>query len=49
MKKAKMCSEDDKFESWEDENLDLNMKLLRGIYANGFETPSPIKYNYSNY
>ena len=33
----------DRFEEWEDENLGLKMKLLRGIYANGFETPSPIQ------
>lgn len=29
--------------SWEDENLDLKDKLLRGIYSFGFETPSPIQ------
>ena len=33
----------DRFEDWEDEKLGLDMKLLRGIYANGFETPSPIQ------
>ena len=33
----------ERFEDWEDENLGLDMKLLRGIYANGFETPSPIQ------
>ena len=33
----------DRFEEWEDENLGLKIKLLRGIYANGFETPSPIQ------
>ena len=27
--------------SWED--LDLNPNILRGIYANGFEKPSPIQ------
>ena len=31
------------FEEWEDENLNLHEKLLRGVYANGFETPSPIQ------
>ena len=29
--------------SWEDEKLDLNDKLLRGIYSFGFEKPSPIQ------
>ena len=29
--------------SWEDENLDLKDKLLRGIYSFGFENPSPIQ------
>lgn len=30
-------------QSWEDENLDLKTGLLRGIYAYGFENPSPIQ------
>ena len=29
--------------SWEDETLDLNSKLLRGIFAYGFEQPSSIQ------
>jgi len=29
--------------SWEDENLNLSPTLLRGIYAFGFEKPSPIQ------
>ena len=29
--------------SWEDENLNLKDKLLRGIYSFGFENPSPIQ------
>lgn len=29
--------------SWEDEKLDLQDKLLRGIYSFGFEQPSPIQ------
>ena len=29
--------------SWDDENLSLDTKLLRGIYAFGFEKPSPIQ------
>lgn len=29
--------------SWEDENLNLKEKLLRGIYSFGFENPSPIQ------
>ena len=29
--------------SWEDENLDLKSKLIRGIYSNGFENPSSIQ------
>ena len=31
------------FKSWEDENINLNTKLLRGIYAYGFENPSAIQ------
>ena len=31
------------FDNWDDENLNLNTKLLRGIYSYGFETPSPIQ------
>jgi translation initiation factor 4A len=31
------------FESWEDETLDLKSQLLRGLYAFGFDTPSPIQ------
>ncbi len=27
-------------ESWEDEKLDLNNNVLRGIYSFGFEKPS---------
>ena len=30
-------------ESWEDDNIELPEKLLRGIYSIGFETPSPIQ------
>ena len=29
--------------SWEDERLNLHTSLLRGIYAFGFEKPSPIQ------
>ena len=29
--------------NWEDENLNLDTSLLRGIYAFGFEKPSPIQ------
>ena len=28
---------------WEDEKLKLNIKLIRGIYSNGFENPSSIQ------
>ena len=31
------------FDTWDDEHLNLNTKLLRGIYSYGFETPSPIQ------
>ena len=31
------------FESWEDETLNLKPQLLRGLYAFGFDTPSPIQ------
>ena len=31
------------FKSWEDENINLNTKLLRGLYAYGFENPSAIQ------
>jgi len=30
-------------ETWEDDKAELKTDLLRGIYANGFETPSPIQ------
>ena len=29
--------------SWEDENCNLKMNLLRGIYTYGFENPTPIQ------
>lgn len=31
------------FETWEDDDVDIKPKLLRGIYSYGFETPSPIQ------
>ena len=31
------------FNSWDDEDLNLKQKLLRGIYSYGFEQPSPIQ------
>lgn len=31
------------FESWDDEQVNLKTKLLRGIYGHGFEQPSPIQ------
>ena len=31
------------FQKWDDESIDLNPHLLRGIYAFGFEQPSPIQ------
>lgn len=31
------------FNSWEDDNVNLKIKLLRGIYSYGFENPSPIQ------
>ena len=31
------------FSNWEDQTLDLKLKLLRGIYAYGFEKPSAIQ------
>ena len=30
-------------QTWEDESLDLKVNLLRGVYAYGFEKPSPIQ------
>ena len=36
-------SSNNKFESWDEVNLNLGDKLLRGIYAIGFENPSPIQ------
>lgn len=33
----------DDFNSWDDENVNIKNNLLRGIYAIGFETPSPIQ------
>ena len=35
--------EDYTFQSWDDRSVDLNKKLLRGIYSYGFEKPSPIQ------
>jgi translation initiation factor 4A len=32
-----------RFEEWEDEHMGLKQTLLRGIYAHGYETPSPIQ------
>lgn len=32
-----------KIETWDDEKLDLKTTLLRGIFAYGFEKPSPIQ------
>ena len=31
------------FEKWDDETINLKTNLLRGIYSNGFENPSPIQ------
>ena len=31
------------FKDWEDDHIGLNTVILRGIYANGFEKPSPIQ------
>lgn len=31
------------FEKWDDDNVNLKTNLLRGIYSNGFEHPSPIQ------
>ena len=31
------------FDSWDDESVTIKTKLLRGIYAYGFEQPSPIQ------
>lgn len=33
------------FETWEDDNVNIKKNLLRGIYAYGFENPSPIQKN----
>ena len=35
--------DDTTFDSWDDTKLNLNVQLLRGIYAIGFENPSPIQ------
>ena len=35
--------------SWDDENLDLNPKLLRGIYSFGFEKPSSVQKSFISY
>ena len=42
-KKANNDNNDYVIQSWEDQELDLDIKLLRGIYAFGFEKPSPIQ------
>ena len=31
------------FENWDDDNITIKTKLLRGIYAYGYEKPSPIQ------
>ena len=31
------------FENWDDENVNIKTNLLRGIYAYGYEKPSPIQ------
>ena len=31
------------FDKWDDDNVNIKINLLRGIYANGFEQPSPIQ------
>ena len=31
------------FEKWDDDNVNLKISLLRGIYAYGYENPSPIQ------
>jgi translation initiation factor 4A len=31
------------FDDWEDDRLNLDNNILRGVYANGFENPSPIQ------
>ena len=31
------------FDKWDDDNLEIDPKILRGIYAFGFEDPSPIQ------
>ena len=31
------------FEKWDDDNVNIKINLLRGIYGNGFEQPSPIQ------
>jgi len=31
------------FEKWDDDNVNIKTNLLRGIYGNGFEQPSPIQ------
>jgi superfamily II DNA/RNA helicase len=36
-------SADMSFETWEDDNVNIKNKLLRGVYGYGFEKPSPIQ------
>lgn len=31
------------FENWDDDNLEISSKILRGIYAYGYDQPSPIQ------
>ena len=31
------------FEHWDDDTVNLKQELMRGIYSNGFEQPSPIQ------
>ena len=43
--KVKLKNNNKQYEisGWEDEELDLKAKLVRGIYSMGFETPSSIQ------
>ena len=42
-KDENVMPENTSFDSWEDDNVNIKPKVLRGIYSHGFETPSPIQ------
>lgn len=40
---SSVSGETNTFDKWDDDALEISSKLLRGVYAHGFEEPSPIQ------